>query len=68
MSGASEFETRLKRLINTDHNRTAYPSWSATIVVFVSGMIVGFVVRNHEARVPTATRDKLYTSNKWQTR
>ena len=70
MSGASEFEDRLKRLITTDHQRTTCPSWSATTVIFVSGMIVGYVIRNHETRVPAGTHDKLNTrsKNQWPTR
>lgn len=70
MSGPSEFENRLKRLIQTDRNQTTCPSWSATVVIFVSGMIVGFVMRNQETRVPMSAKDKLYTrnNNQWPTR
>ena len=64
MPGASEFEDRLKRLIHADHTRSTSPSWSATIVVFVSGIIVGFVLRPNEARVLSGTQDKVYTPNK----
>lgn len=67
MSGPREFEDRLRRLIGTEH--AACPSWAATTVIFVSGMIVGCVLQTHTARVPSDARDNLATrNNRWPTR
>lgn len=66
MSEAEAFEERLRRLIGTEGQLTC-PSWAATSIIFVSGMIVGVVVQH--LRVPMPTKENLsLRKNQWPTR
>lgn len=66
MSGAHEFEERLRRMIGSEQNRSS-STWVTTAIVFASGVTFGIALQ--QLRVPMRPANNAPVSdNRWRAR